>query len=251
MSETTDKVCPDFRRRGRWCAGLAALALIACTEAEPVGQVVVSVGGDDITMAELRHEIASDPSLTQDSALERLIERKTLAAHAVSLGLERDAGFHFDARRGREDLLVETLRRDLKSRLGEVEPRDLWIAINAQPWRYSERVRLYLSRTLDNGERAVAWVDTDNFVEAPPVELMAAEPGDVVSLNGQEWNVEIREIRVVSPDEMLAKALAEWQAGELSRSEEQILAQRRALGQTRYQAGFGPAGAGIDTPSTD
>lgn len=98
-------------------AALAAPALLigACDRAPPTGQVVATVNGVEITLAELNAEgrarqwtIGTDRA-QRDVALADLIKRKLLVQAATASGVQRTPDFILAERRLREVLLAQYL----------------------------------------------------------------------------------------------------------------------------------------------
>jgi len=94
---------------------IAALSMAACDQAKPAGQVVATVNGVEITVAELNGEaqarsldIDSDPSL-RDALLRELIERKLLVQQAREQKIDRTPQFLLTERRQREIILAQQL----------------------------------------------------------------------------------------------------------------------------------------------
>lgn len=89
------------------------VGLQACG-AEPTGQVVAVVNGEEITQGELNAEIAELPSnvrgdedTVRREVLSKIIERRLVAQLAKEEGLNRDPTYLMRERRLREELLVQ------------------------------------------------------------------------------------------------------------------------------------------------
>lgn len=221
-------------------AALYLLGLVGCAADTQNSEVIATVAGDAVTMTELWHETQAFPDLDQDAAVEQIVRRKLLVARAKTIGLDLDSTYHFAALRNRDDLLVDALKAHMESEVENINERDLWIQINEQPWRYSQRVRIYLTRVLADGSRSVLWVDTGDFVQPPPKSLSEVEVGSVVSLHGREWNVEIVEEMIVSPDAMLETARARRRRAVSNAKLETWIAAQRSYVQTSYRLDFRP-----------
>ncbi|MCW3796561.1 hypothetical protein OMW55_01895 [Sphingomonas sp. BN140010] len=92
-----------------------ALALVACQGEQPKGQVVATVNGAEITVAELNEEarargldIDTDRAM-RDALVKELVERKLLVGEAQAQKIDRTPQFLLAERRGREILLAQQL----------------------------------------------------------------------------------------------------------------------------------------------
>jgi EpsD family peptidyl-prolyl cis-trans isomerase len=99
----------------RLVAAAGALALAACHGDPPKGQVIATVNGVEITVAELNEEargrgldIDGDRAM-RDALIKELVERKLLVAEAQAQKLDRTPQFLLAERRGREILLAQQL----------------------------------------------------------------------------------------------------------------------------------------------
>lgn len=93
--------------------GAAVMSLQACN-AQPTGQVVAVVNGEEITQAELNAEIAELPAniggnkdAIRSQILQQIIDRRLMAQIAQEEGFDRDPEFLTRERRLRETLLVQ------------------------------------------------------------------------------------------------------------------------------------------------
>ena len=103
--------------------GMALLALSACDKGAktPEGQVVATVDGKEVTIHELNSELAMVPNrggdaprkLVESVVLQRVIERKMLAAEAEKLKLDENPQFLLARKRTEEGLLVQALQADI------------------------------------------------------------------------------------------------------------------------------------------
>lgn len=91
----------------------STLMLAACQQAAPSGQVIATVDGVEITLAELNGEasarnlaIATDPA-QRAAAIADLVKRKLLVRAARAQGLDRTPQFVLAERRMREILLAQ------------------------------------------------------------------------------------------------------------------------------------------------
>jgi len=100
--------------------------------------------------------------------------------------------------------------------------------------RYKDRMRLYLTRNDENGERTVFWIDTADYKEDLPEAVYEVEVGDVLTLNGKDWNVHLREMLVA-----------------IQMETDRIIKNYRQSGQTIYKVGHGPSFIGSNGTDTD
>jgi peptidyl-prolyl cis-trans isomerase C len=136
-----------WKYAARGVATLAAMGLLAaCGSGKPSGQVVATVGGQEITAAELRLEIAQvppdqvDPAKVPQQALQRIIARKLLAREAARRGIEKTPVGATQIQRSREIALIQLLQ----SKLNSQAPLDTSEAainrfIDAHPGQFADR----------------------------------------------------------------------------------------------------------------
>ncbi len=108
-------------------AAVSLLALAACDKADkpPEGQVVATVDGAEVTIHELNAEIAgignraagAPAKLVESIALQRVIERKMLAAEASKLKLDKNPQFLLARERAEEGMLVQALQADIQQKV--------------------------------------------------------------------------------------------------------------------------------------
>lgn len=235
--------CPVPSNKMSILKWLPLVLLAGCQEPMPTGQVVATLPNAEITVRELEHEERLSGQTTDRVALESVIDRKVLAQEAVALGLDIEEDFHFELRKSREDLLIKNLKERIAERMPSMLENEVWIEINRQPWRYKDRLRLYLTRNEENGERTVFWIDTADYNQELPEEVYTVEPGDVLTLKGRDWNVHLKEALVASPEEMMQAARDDIRARQVADEIDLIIKNYRQTGQTVYKEGYGPAAA--------
>ena len=222
-------------------AAFVGLFLSACQAQEPKGQVIANLPGSEVTAEELRHELRIDSEINSKQALDKIIERKILAKAAEEQNLHLDPNFHFALRKAREDLLVKKLTDTKSSSPPTRQEEAIWIEINRQPWRYKDRFRLYLTRNDENGARSIFWIDTADYDAPLSEELMIAQPGEVVTIDGQVWTIHLRETLVTSPEKMIEANISEYETEYVSNALKEIVVNVKNRGQIVYQDGYGPA----------
>ena len=124
--------------------GMALLALSACDKGAktPEGQVVATVDGKEVTIHELNSELAMVPNrggdaprkLVESVVLQRVIERKMLAAEAEKLKLDENPQFLLARKRTEEGLLVQALQADIQQKVTDTtrEAAQKYVADNPQ-----------------------------------------------------------------------------------------------------------------------
>lgn len=97
------------RARGASISAMAVMALTACAKPAPSGQVLVDVDGTDITRRDLVVELQSPEGrgVAPAALIERLIDRRLLAAAARDDGLDQSPDYLGQVRRQRELLLAQ------------------------------------------------------------------------------------------------------------------------------------------------
>lgn len=145
-------------------ASIALLALAALpggcdrgpsTPRTPDDQVMASLPDGEVTRFELRNEPAAIGELPSN-VIERVIDRKLLAARARADDVEDDPDYLAALRRTREELLVAALRRKLAREAGQPAEQALRAFAAERPWMFARRQVLVLQdgtglarRTLD------------------------------------------------------------------------------------------------------
>lgn len=126
-------------------AGAFALILHACN-AEPTGQVVAVVNGEEITQAELNAELAALPaSLPGDTAsirrqlLQQIVDRRLMAQIAKEESFDRDPTFVTKERRLREELLVQMYGQKLAESVSVPDASAVKKYLADNPGQFKER----------------------------------------------------------------------------------------------------------------
>ena len=212
----------------RFSKWLGVVILLGCQEKAPTGQVVATLPNSEITAKELNYETRLSGVANEQLALEALIDRKVLVQAALDDNIDLTEEFHFSLRRAREELLVEELKKKIA---GKISP--------------------YLTRNDENGERTVFWIDTADYKEDLPEAVYEVEVGDVLTLNGKDWNVHLREMLVASPEEMMIAAREDLLSEKIQMETDRIIKNYRQSGQTIYKVGHGPSFIGSNGTDTD
>jgi len=227
-------------RSGRAVALVLVAALSGCGGASSTGsgtdeQVVASLPDGEITRFELRHEPAAVGE-TPASVLERVIDRKLLAAHARGEKVEDDPEYLAALRRTREDLLVAALRRQLTRRLGRPTDPVLRAFADARPWIFAQRQVMVVEDAADLSRHTL---DTASLDRA---QWLAIEPklGKII-INGQQFRVISVNAAPVDAVHDRELAVRLWQREQVDRALQDVIGAARSSGSVRYRPGQGPA----------
>lgn len=134
----------------RWTSRLALLGALAVSlqacNAEPTGQVVAVVNGEEITQAELNAEIAELPAATagdkeeiRRQVLQQIIDRRLMAQVAKEEGFDRDPEFLTRERRLREGLLVQMYGQKQAESVRVPDSAAVKTYLAANPGKFTER----------------------------------------------------------------------------------------------------------------
>ncbi|MCV0383610.1 MAG: hypothetical protein K5799_09140 [Erythrobacter sp.] len=237
---------------------VAAVSLVAslalgCEEAPPSGQIIARVAGTDVTEREVDQELrsagialASAGPKVRDAAAERIVQRKILAAEALRRDLDREGVYHFALRRARDELLAQALQRRVRYQARRPDDGAVADEIASRPWAYSRRRLVRLAGPAGAETPRNVEIDT---ADAPPdtaAELVASRVGDVIAIEGQEWNV--IGVQPVALDETTVTDLARKALVERSVDAElaRLVDQYRQSGQVQYQEGKGASAQSRD-----
>lgn len=175
----------------RSIAPLACVALVAChipgtKDKAPAGQVVATVDGEEVTIAELRAELASAPQQTnaaaakamEKGALSDIVARKLLAHAAHEQGLDKSPEFAMMKQRANQTLLAQALQRKLASSVLTVSQSDAETFIQSHPTMFAERKILTLDQLrMPRPKTPADLKDLEPLHTLPEVEAMLAKKG--------------------------------------------------------------------------
>ena len=125
----------------------SALALSACSKGKeddaPTGQVVATLNGDEITVADVQAEIgdpaqASTPEL-QSQALQRIVARKLLAAEARRRELDGTPLASILTKRAEDDALAQLLSRKVLEGTPKVSDNEIQEFLRTYPASVTQR----------------------------------------------------------------------------------------------------------------
>ncbi|WP_165362118.1 EpsD family peptidyl-prolyl cis-trans isomerase [Qipengyuania thermophila] len=133
-------------------AVLATTALAAC-DREPTGQVAAVVNGEEITLQEINAELSGlnipagvDEKQVQQTALERIIERRLLANIAREEGVEQSPEYLIRKRQLEDALLVQLYRQRQERAASVPDQRAIDAYVQANPGIFAERTIYTLDR---------------------------------------------------------------------------------------------------------
>lgn len=126
-----------------------ALALSACDKGKgnlEKGQVIASVGGTDITVAELNAELAgitlppgADRKPAEQQALQALVNRAIFANIARERKLDKTREYTLQEHRAEQALLVQMLQRDIAVKLPKPTKEEAARFMTANPDLFAQR----------------------------------------------------------------------------------------------------------------
>ena len=231
--------------------GLAlALAFIplmeGCQRPVPTGQILATVGGEDITRRDLQDDHA-ETGADERTLLETEVDRKLLARAARLNNAEDSPDYLSGLRRAREDLLI----RAFAAQVAQSVPNFSRAAIEAykigHPWIFAERARLIVTPLVAETDRQTdvlsSSVRTIDSATLTPVEADRwHHDGTILQSGGNKFRIVNTEPKPLLGVEADRRAI-EFMRGEIVRRRlEQIVVAGHEHGQVRYQAGFGPGG---------
>jgi len=122
----------------------AVLSLAACHKGEknaPKGQVVATINGTEVTVAELKEESASSGPDQPDgaNALQTLVTRKLLADAAKSEKLDQLPSTAIQMKRAEETVLVEALMRKLRDSAPAPSVDEARVYVSEHPSSFARR----------------------------------------------------------------------------------------------------------------
>jgi peptidyl-prolyl cis-trans isomerase C len=124
--------------------GLASLSLAACGKKEPSGQVIATVGGDEITAIDLRNEMkgfsATDPAVrkaAERQALENIVARRVLAKAAKKAKIDKSPDYAQQEGRVKEALLVQVWQTQLADSVPAPSTEEIQRFIDQHPDYYA------------------------------------------------------------------------------------------------------------------
>jgi EpsD family peptidyl-prolyl cis-trans isomerase len=135
-----------IRARNLLFMAAACVALAACGNKAPSGQVVATVKGKEITSAELHNEMngfnAPNEQVrkaAEQQALNAILARKVLAAAAEKAGVDKTPEFALQKKRAEETLLVQTWQAQIAKTVPPASKEEIDKFVADNPNLYSAR----------------------------------------------------------------------------------------------------------------
>ncbi len=274
----------------RWIMMLGAAALLSgCGEkAEPTGQVVASVNGDEITRAELNGALPGNVSVdpkaaaqVRNAVLEQLVAQRVVIQEAKRQNLDKSQSYLLAMRRAEGQILTDLLTRRVLQNIKTPDDAaiDAYIAQNAP--RFADRVlfqteqvrapsngvepaslkdahsldavlaRLRVPGTLVERRRSV--IDSARLPADTTQQLLALPPGEpfIAREGGLLLASTIQSVQKapLTGDAARAIAIGLMKQEAGARAIERQYALLRKGVAVEYQAGFAPAPAPSATPT--
>ncbi len=199
-----------------------SLALAGCKKGEKAavaqGQVVAVVDGKEITSSELNAEMQgmnvpnNDQAREQakNAALDVLISRTILTNIARERKLDQSPTFTMQKRRAEEALLVQTLQRDVASRVQAPTRQEAMAFINATPDLFAQR-KIY---SLDQIAFAPPPGNTALLKSLEPLKTMEAVEQQLIQSRVRYQRANGK-LDTISVDPNLMRRIAQLPAGEI------------------------------------
>ena len=175
----------------RSIAPLACVALVAChipgtKDKAPAGQVVATVDGEEITVAELRAEMAGAPpqpnaaavKAMEKAALNEIVARKLMAHAAHDQGLDKSPEFAMMKQRANQTLMAQALQRKLASTVLTASRSDAETFVAAHPTMFANRRILTLDQLrMPRPKTPADLKDFEPLHSMPEIEAMLTKKG--------------------------------------------------------------------------
>ena len=175
----------------RSIAPLACVALVAChmpgtPDKAPTGQVVATVEGEEITVAELRAEMANAPpqanaaaaKALEKAALSEIVARKLMAHAAHDQGLDKSPEFAMMKQRANQTLLAQSLQRKLASSVLTASRSDAEAFVASHPTMFANRRILTLDQLrMPRPKTPADLKDFEPLHTMPDIEAMLTKKG--------------------------------------------------------------------------
>jgi peptidyl-prolyl cis-trans isomerase C len=133
--------------------GASALALAACGEKAPEGQVVATINGQEITLPELNAEAqaanvpdGADRKQVMPQILQQVINRKLLVDVAKEKGIDKTGDYLVQKRRNEELLLAELVAKQQVGTLAVPTGAEIDKFIAENPTVFAQRTRYALDQ---------------------------------------------------------------------------------------------------------
>jgi EpsD family peptidyl-prolyl cis-trans isomerase len=246
-----------------------------CSSSSPAGQIVATIDGEDVTKRDILGEYQAnglpvDATIqVRDEIVERVIQRKLLAAAARRKAIDRTPEYLSAVRRSREVLLADALSKSLIADEGSPSEAQIGALIDSRPWMFARHEVFVIDHlrpdkpdsgttvpkgaaSLDAVAAALAAqgrryhrsrisVDSDDFSGQDAERLAGARPGEPIRLGASFVAVIFRTPAPVDGAAAREKAAEALRRLAIARKTEFLLAQERKSAVIRYQTGYGPS----------
>jgi hypothetical protein len=163
------------------CAWMLAALLTGCS-GKPEGQVVATIDGSEVTEREVQAELDADDvqspfsadKSARPAALERVIDRKLLAAMARASLIDRTPEFQAAVLRQREELLADMLIQRSSASVSQATDAEITALIDAYPWRYGSRTWILVERLDGDGPGKASLIDSGSLDSVTARKLLEA-----------------------------------------------------------------------------
>lgn len=125
-------------------ASIALLSACGGGDAEPTGQVIATVDGEEITQADLSAELSTVPNAAanpqlRDQAVQALVNRALLAAEAKRAGLDEGPAAAMTQRRLEQVALIDRLQNEARSQVPVPSPQEAQNYVTQNPASFGQR----------------------------------------------------------------------------------------------------------------
>jgi peptidyl-prolyl cis-trans isomerase C len=125
-------------------ASMAILSACGEGDAEPTGQVVATVDGEEITQADLAAELSTVPGGNEnpqlrDQAIQALVNRALLAAEAKRNGMDEGPAAAIAQRRLEQVALIDRLQGEARSQVPVPSPTEAQNYVTQNPASFAQR----------------------------------------------------------------------------------------------------------------
>ena len=202
---------------------LACLGLAACHfpsfgggAKEPVGQVVANVGGEEVTLRDLRTEMGAqapaDPKArkaAEQAALRTIVARKLLAKAAHDQGIDKTPDFAVQRQRAMENLLVQALEAKIAAQVPPPTREEAESFMAAHPDSFAER------KILDVDQIRIARPSDSSVLKAmEPIHTMSDMEG-LLNQNKISFQRGVAKFDALSADPRLIQTIEKMPANEI------------------------------------
>lgn len=260
--------------------GIAALVLLSGCKAEPKGQIVAIVNGEEISLQEISAEAVGrtfapgDKKQLQRDILDMLIDRKVMVQQARKIGLDKTPEYARQSRKIGDDLVTALYTRNIAQALPPPDNKDVMLYIDQYPSEFAKREKLVIdeiqfvppkdvkrlaglssTHSIDAMaadltlagipfSRGVAELDTSNLDPAIVQKIRRLPVREPIVLSSGKTFIAgavIAHEPIPTPSDQAQKVAAAAVTGKaLDREQKAQIALARSKAKIRYLPGFGP-----------